>query len=538
MATPQGIRQTDMLARPTLPMPFVTSDLGHSINIESGVLFAASPSTSANGARGIVARFFGSGGAFSQVETFALPNPGGGDLFGWALDRRGSVVVASAVGRRVMSTDDAGAVYVIEESGGAWTLLGTELTAPSLSGDDSFGHSVATDATWIAVGAMGDDSIATDAGKVHMYRKDSSGIWTHFSEVVSTLPMNNARFGVSVALDGGRLAVGSHLNGDGLVEVFDFDAGTGSWTHSWSQVPVNGTSLDQFGFSVSLDGDRLAIGGPLGGAANFGYVEVFEFAFGGWNFAGHLGHTNSNTRTLGRDVSIHGDCLIAGAPSGPVGGFAYVYSRSSSGTWGLDRVIVPAESEVGSSAGYSVDVDGGELAVSGRLHTQWNNSRGAIWLYEKHDQPIVSSGFGDGSVAPCPCGNDSVPGRDQGCVNSSSLGAELIGLGSASLAANDLRFDMRNGLPSNAALLFVGTSQSAAPPPIGDGLLFSAGSLLRLDIAFPSAQGTARWSAGFAGQQGWAAGQTLTFQAWYRDPFGPCGTGFSSSNSVQVTFNP
>ena len=32
------------------------------------------------------------------------------------------------------------------------------------------------------------------------------------------------------------------------------------------------------------------------------------------------------------------------------------------------------------------------------------------------------------------------------------------------------------------------------------------------------------------------AGDTWYFQAWYRDPFGPCGNGSNFSNAMEVTF--
>ena len=35
-----------------------------------------------------------------------------------------------------------------------------------------------------------------------------------------------------------------------------------------------------------------------------------------------------------------------------------------------------------------------------------------------------------------------------------------------------------------------------------------------------------------------AAGSTWVFQAWYRDPFGPCGGGSNFSSTAQVTFQP
>ena len=70
------------------------------------------------------------------------------------------------------------------------------------------------------------------------------------------------------------------------------------------------------------------------------------------------------------------------------------------------------------------------------------------------------------------------------------------------------------------------------------GLRCSGGVVTRFDIATPNAGGSATWGPGLAGQGGWIAGETRFFQTWYRDPAGPCGSGFNLTNAVSVTFTP
>ncbi|MFT5050970.1 MAG: hypothetical protein ACI8QZ_002377, partial [Chlamydiales bacterium] len=41
---------------------------------------------------------------------------------------------------------------------------------------------------------------------------------------------------------------------------------------------------------------------------------------------------------------------------------------------------------------------------------------------------------------------------------------------------------------------------------------------------------------GAAGQI--TAGSTWKFQAWLRDPSGPCGSGFTTGTALSVTFTP
>jgi hypothetical protein len=108
--------------------------------------------------------------------------------------------------------------------------------------------------------------------------------------------------------------------------------------------------------------------------------------------------------------------------------------------------------------------------------------------------PGPLGGFGDGSMGPCPCGNNSaVPGR--GCQHSDSIGAYggagalLFATGSNRLA-NDVvgnpesltlrALEMRR--PPTVCVFWQGTASVAVGIIAGDGLRFIAGALRRVGI--------------------------------------------------------
>lgn len=142
-----------------------------------------------------------------------------------------------------------------------------------------------------------------------------------------------------------------------------------------------------------------------------------------------------------------------------------------------------------------------------------------------------------------PCGNEDALA---GCANSSGAGAVLSHAGSTSLAADDLLLTASN-LPANQfGLLFMGSSEISLP--FGDGIL-CVGQGATGGFRFPPRNAGSAGSfvegplVGFthanfptAGQI--AAGQTWNFLVWYRDPFGPCGTGFNMSHALRATFEP
>jgi hypothetical protein len=95
------------------------------------------------------------------------------------------------------------------------------------------------------------------------------------------------------------------------------------------------------------------------------------------------------------------------------------------------------------------------------------------------------------------------------------------------------------GIPAGkVALLFQGTTQTGGGLglPFGDGLVCVGGSALRLGIQFADNAGSAVWMHPFLPFAGWSVGSTFHFQVRYRDPAGPCGSGFNFTNALSITF--
>jgi hypothetical protein len=140
---------------------------------------------------------------------------------------------------------------------------------------------------------------------------------------------------------------------------------------------------------------------------------------------------------------------------------------------------------------------------------------------------------GDGSAGACPCGNSGASGA--GCANSTGLGGSISGSGSTSALADDLLLSSSQ-LPLNRFGLIFG-GPTAINSLFGDGLRCAGGSLKRYSVHNSGATGTIQQgsvvSLGLLG-----AGDTRHFQCWYRDPSGPCGSGFNVSDAYTVTFRP
>ncbi|MCC6406473.1 MAG: hypothetical protein IT453_04870 [Planctomycetes bacterium] len=164
------------------------------------------------------------------------------------------------------------------------------------------------------------------------------------------------------------------------------------------------------------------------------------------------------------------------------------------------------------------------------------------------DQPLGTTycaGDGSAAGASCPCGNSSASGTQSGCKNSTGVGATLRALGTSSVAADDFALSAAQLPPNANGLVFMGANAVNATP-FGDGLRCVGAPIYRFAVKKASASGTLAYGPGqiawieshLAGGAWISAGATRRFQAWYRDPTGPCGAGFNTTNALEIHFTP
>ncbi|MCP3917522.1 MAG: hypothetical protein GY711_18415 [bacterium] len=154
---------------------------------------------------------------------------------------------------------------------------------------------------------------------------------------------------------------------------------------------------------------------------------------------------------------------------------------------------------------------------------------------------LISTSFCFCVAALAPCGNDYAAG---GCENATGVGAILTATGTGSVVADDLLLGVTQATPANFGLIFMGPSM-IAPTPMGNGLRCVGGGLHRYIPPFiTDAAGAATvgpmvgLSLGLPPAGNIVALSTWSFQAWYRDPGGPCGATSNVTNAVSVTFTP
>ena len=176
-----------------------------------------------------------------------------------------------------------GSAYVFtRNSEGVWTQR-AQLTASDPDAGDGFGWSVALDGDTAVVGAYqndegepGEDQV-TSTGSAYIFTKDSQGMWKQTAQLTAYDAAEDDQFGYSVAVDGGTIVVGAHMDDDGGEEsgsayVFTKPSGDDGWD-DWNGLSANGkanlttklTASDAaaggyFGNSVATDGNTVVVG--------------------------------------------------------------------------------------------------------------------------------------------------------------------------------------------------------------------------------------------------------------------------------------
>jgi hypothetical protein len=370
--------------------------------------------------------------AFAQDAYVKASNTEAGDVFGYSVALSGDTLAVGAYGEDSAATGNesdnnapfSGAVYVFTRDGaGVWEQQ-AYVKASNTGERDQFGISVALDGDTLAVGASREDSAATgidgdesnndvtDAGAVYVFTRDGAGVWEQQAYVKASNTGAGDNFGHSVALSGDTLAVGAYLEdstatgiddnesdntapGSGAVYVFTRD-GAGVWSQQAYVKASNTGASDEFGYSVALSGDTLAVGAHLEASAvtddesnndapDSGAVYVFtRDGAGVWSQQAYVKATNTGENDrFGYSVALSGDTLAVGAvgeDSAAIGingdesdnneansGAVYVFARDGAGVWSQQAYVKSSNAEAGDRFGRSVALSGDTLAVGAVL---------------------------------------------------------------------------------------------------------------------------------------------------------------------------
>jgi hypothetical protein len=332
----------------------------------------------------------------APIATLDNPSPAMEDQFGTSVGISGMRVV---VGASMDNTGAAGAgsAYVYNLASPTPAVPSITLTNPSPAAGDQFGTSVAVSGARLVVGAMGDDTIAPDAGSAYVYDLASASPTLPRAVLNGPSPSAFDYFGSSVAVSGTRVVVGAYRDDTGA-----FDAGTAyvfDLASATPRAPVAtlakpGPAMgDQFGSAVAFSGTRVVVGayGDDTGAADAGSAYVYDLASATPTvpIATLTNPSPAASDYFGFSVAASGTRIIVGAYGDNTGatdaGSAYAYDLASATSTLPVATLAKPSPAMGDQFGFSVAVSGARIVIGAP-----NDSTGAMWAGSAYVYDLAS----------------------------------------------------------------------------------------------------------------------------------------------------
>ncbi len=258
---------------------------------------------------------------------------------------------------------------------------------------DDFGSALDLDGPTLVVGAHWHDPVGggQNDGGAWVWRLNA-GVWSQ-EAALAPAPGSIGRFGLAVAVDGDRIAVGApfewvnSISGAGAVHVFTRVGGV--WTLEARLTAPSPTVAAHFGQALALEGDVLAIGAPRDDQPGFtdcGAAYVFRRINGAWSQEARLTSSSPGAFDyLGASIALSGARVAAGAAlddvAGAVNRGSVVLFESTGGAWSESALFEPADGAAGDEYGTSVAIDGDTLVVGAPFHDALGTNVGAAYVY-------------------------------------------------------------------------------------------------------------------------------------------------------------
>ena len=311
---------------------------------------------------GAVYVFTRTAGVWTQQAYLKASNTEAGDEFGINIVLSGDTLAVGALGEGSGATGvngnqadntapTSGAVYVFTRTAGVWAQE-AYLKASNHAG--AFGYSLALKDDTLAVGAPfewgaatgvnGDqfNNSAPEAGAVYVFTR-TTGVWSQEAYLKASNTDAGDRFGPGLGLDGDTLVVGARLeasaasgvnadqtnNGAPLAgAVYVFTRSAGVWSQQAYLKASNAGADKNFGGSVAISGDLVAVGSRLedsnatgidgnqtnNNAPDSGAVYLFTRNGGVWTQKAYLKASNTNAGDqFGVFIALSGTTLAVGA---------------------------------------------------------------------------------------------------------------------------------------------------------------------------------------------------------------------------------
>jgi hypothetical protein len=252
-----------------------------------------------------------------------------------------------------------------------------------------FGISVAIGGTAVLVGSPIDADPSTAGGSVHLFR-DGKGGWRRMQRIQFEDGKPEDRFGHAIAADGTWLLVGrdrADEAGPDAGGIAIFRRVGAHYRFETTIAPSVPNTYAGFGQSVALGGSTLAIGAPRDDDAGLdsGSVEIFAFRDERWSRETKLvAGDGAAGDWFGFAVAAADDLVVVGSYGDDDHGPSSGSAhlfRRREGSWSHELKLVPAELKAGDWFGFAVAAARGLVAVGAPRDDLAGESAGSVRIY-------------------------------------------------------------------------------------------------------------------------------------------------------------
>ena len=362
------------------------------------------------------------------ITRIHLKGISAGEKLGGALACTDVFTVIGATGNN-QNGQNTGAVYILMRKGNTFTERATILHIDQATAEDRFGFSVAIESDILIVGAPDNDKYGKNSGLVFVFQNRIDNEWDLIGELSSTTASPGDRFGYSVDLNNGCIAIGSWQDQENYYDSEFIKKSEGVAQGSvfiyslqppfrpvdvLTAIKEEGHRWDGFGQSVSIDKEWIAIGAP--GTENTTYkkpgrVYLFKKVSDSWIRQGFISAENGVDKDgFGSSVDLAKDHLVVTAPGnfnpvisalGPTGS-AFLFQLEND-AWTEKVMLLPngIDANDGFAEG-NIALKDGKIVIGSRQEEVSTFRNGAVYLYESKNNWKIPTRL----VAPDPLADD------------------------------------------------------------------------------------------------------------------------------------
>ena len=288
-------------------------------------------------------------GTWHEMQKLVLDDAVANDRFGFTVAISGETAFVGAPYRNG-DFSDTGSVYIYDlQTDDTWSLV-AELLPPKQGQFNDFGKHVDAHGNTLLV-TEADDQGGESSGTVHVYERNSDGLWVYITALKAPVPQAFAGFGFNASIFEDTIFAGcpseDNANGENAGSTYIFERqDDNSWLNTATLLTSDGAAADYFGYGID--------------------------------------HTNE-IAVIGASAS---DELAGGS------GSAYLYERQTDGSWSEVHKLIPSEGSPGASYGVSIAISDRSIVIGAPAHDAVLSNDGCAFFHDWNN--VMNLDTGDG----------------------------------------------------------------------------------------------------------------------------------------------